>query len=65
MRLSEGVLGIVLITQPIANALVIFTRHSKLHLNLESPLLPLFQRRKSRFPLFGKEGLGEILMNLN
>jgi len=31
---------------------------------LKSPLFPLFQRGRSLFPLFGKEGLREIRMSI-
>jgi hypothetical protein len=56
-----------------ADVLIIVTCQSNVQLILKSPLLPLFQRGKSRFPLFGmshtvhtfeKEGLGEISMSI-
>jgi hypothetical protein len=53
VRPSEGVLGSVLITQPIANVLAIFTRHRKL--SLESPLL-LFSTTEIPFSGLGKRG---------
>jgi hypothetical protein len=33
-------------------------------INFKIPLVPLFQRGRPLFPLFGKEGLGEIRMNV-
>jgi len=47
----------------IANAKNNVVCSSNMQLILESPLLPLFQRRRSGFPLFEKEGLGEIRMS--
>jgi hypothetical protein len=56
----------------IENELIIVTCYSNVQLILKSPLIPLFQRGRTLFPLFGmnhtvhtfgKEGLGEIRMD--